>query len=245
MGGKLACKAHEGRSDQGQSEGQRRRCTPSPTCTLYNEDSNDSSSIEDRGMSREDRLWVELVNSSCSRKENGQYEIALPFRESDPVLPNNRNVAVKRLNSLRRKPIADSKLHKDYTSFMSDMLEKGYAEEAHEDARGTDGNMWYIPHHSVRHAQKPDKVRVVFDCASKFHGVSLNSMLLQSPYLTSNLADVLMRFREAPVAFIADIEPMIYQGKVPSKDRDSEILVMAERRSVATTGRVQDDCALV
>ena len=32
---------------------------------MYNEDSNDSSSIEDRGMSREDRLWVELVNSSC------------------------------------------------------------------------------------------------------------------------------------------------------------------------------------
>ena len=189
---------------------------------MYNEDSKDSSSIEDRGMSEKTVSgWNSLIHLvPGKRMDSMSHEIALPFRESDPVLPNNRNVAVKRLNGLRRKLIADSKLHKDYASFMSDMLEKGYAEEAHEDARGTDGKVWYIPHHSVRHAQKPDEVRVVFDCASKFHGVSLNSMLLQGPELTSNLADVLMRFREAPVAFIADIESMFYQVKVPPKDRD-------------------------
>ena len=28
---------------------------------------------------------------------------------------------------------------------------------------------WYIPHYSVYHPQKPDKIRVIFDCSSKKH----------------------------------------------------------------------------
>ena len=187
---------------------------------MYNEDSKDSSSLEGRGMSREDQHWMELVESSCSRLENGHYEIALPFRDSDPVLPNNRDVALRRLDGLKRKLSTDSKLHEEYTAFMGGMLEKGHAEEVPEDASERRGKVWYIPHHGVRSAQKPEKLRIVFDCAAKFHGASLNSALLQGPDLTNNLSDVLMRFRDAPVAFTADIEAMFYQVQVPPKDRD-------------------------
>ena len=38
--------------------------------------------------------------------------------------------------------------------------------------------------------------------------------------MTNNLADVLIRLREAPVAFVADIESMFYQVGVPVEDRD-------------------------
>ena len=47
-----------------------------------------------------------------------------------------------------------------------------------------DGKVWYLPHHSVIHPQKPEKVRVVLDCAAKYHGVSLNANVLQGPDLT-------------------------------------------------------------
>jgi len=37
--------------------------------------------------------------------------------------------------------------------------------------------VWYLPHHAVKHPRK-GKVRVVFDCAAKTKGLSLNDDLL-------------------------------------------------------------------
>ena len=66
-------------------------------------------------------------------------------------------------------------------------------------------HLWYLPHHPVFTANKPEKIRVVFDCAAQYHGVSLNSQLLQGPDLTNSLFRVLIHFREDPVALMADI----------------------------------------
>ena len=68
---------------------------------------------------------------------------------------------------------------------------------------------------------KPDKLRVVFDCAAQYNGVSLNSQLLQGPVLTNNLMGVLIRFREEPIAIMADIEGMFHQARVSPKDCDA------------------------
>ena len=102
---------------------------------------------------------------------------------------------------------------------MEEMLKKCYAEDVPDGATRED-RVWYLPHHGVRHPQKPEKLRVVFDCAAKFHDASLNDRLLQGPDLTNDLLDVLMRFREGAVAFTADVEAMFYQVKVPPEDRD-------------------------
>ncbi|XP_070566165.1 uncharacterized protein [Ptychodera flava] len=83
-----------------------------------------------------------------------------------------------------------------------------------------DGRVWYIPHHGVYHPKKPEKIRVVFDCSAKFQGVSLNNLLLQGPDLTNNLLGVLLRFRQEPIALMADIEAMFHQVKVKEKDSD-------------------------
>ncbi|XP_078665802.1 uncharacterized protein LOC144908142 [Branchiostoma floridae x Branchiostoma belcheri] len=109
----------------------------------------------------------------------------------------------------------------DYTKFMETVIEKGYAERVpHEEMEDTNsGRVWYIPHHGVYHPQKK-KIRVVFDCAAPYAGRSLNKELLQGPDLTSALFGVLTRFREEPVALMADIEAMFSQVKVPVEDRD-------------------------
>ncbi|XP_043193363.1 uncharacterized protein LOC122365846 [Amphibalanus amphitrite] len=188
---------------------------------MYNEDVQDTSSLNEKGMSREDHAWMEHVSSSCTRKDSGHYEIALPFREDNPELPCNRQMATQRLAGLKRKLTSDEELHRKYTAYMTEMIDKGYAEAVPEESKDrTDGKVWYIPHHGVHHAQKPDKIRVVFDCAAKYRGISLNSVLLQGPDMTNNLADVLIRLRESPVAFVADIESMFYQVGVPVEDRD-------------------------
>ena len=71
------------------------------------------------------------------------------------------------------------------------------------------------------HPQKPDKVRVVFDCAATYRGTSLNAQVLQGPYLTNKLAGVLLRFCEELVALMADIEAMCHQLKVHQDDVDA------------------------
>ena len=43
--------------------------------------------------------------------------------------------------------------------------------------------------------------------------------MLSGPDLTSQLVGVLTRFRVGPVAFMADIQAMLYQVKVPEKQR--------------------------
>ena len=71
------------------------------------------------------------------------------------------------------------------------------------------------------HPQKQGKIRVVFDTASLHDGVSLNNQLLQGRDLTNNLLCILLRFREYPVALVADIEGMFNQVKVPPEDSDA------------------------
>ena len=51
--------------------------------------------------------------------------------------------------------------------------------------------------------------------------MSLNSQLLQGPDLTNNLVGVLIRFREEPIAIMADIEGMFHQVRVSPKDCDA------------------------
>lgn len=58
------------------------------------------------------------------------------------------------------------------------------------------------------------------DCAATYQGVSLNDRLLQGPDLTNTLVGVLLRFRQEPVALMADIESMFYQVRIPDEDAD-------------------------
>jgi hypothetical protein len=80
--------------------------------------------------------------------------------------------------------------------------------------------VWYIPHHGVYHPHKQGKIRVVFDCAASYLGVSLNQLLLEWPDLTSSLLNVLMMFRQEQTAVTADVESMFYQVRVSKSDID-------------------------
>lgn len=92
---------------------------------------------------------------------------------------------------LKRRFERDDKFHQEYANFLSDVIKEGYAERVPEhQLKRSDGKVWYIPHHGVYHPKKRN-LRVVFDCGAEFRGKSLNSQLLQGPYLTSSLLGVL------------------------------------------------------
>ena len=69
--------------------------------------------------------------------------------------------------------------------------------------------------------KKPEKVRIVFDCAATYCGKSLNDNVLQGPDFTNSLVGVLLRFRQESVALMADVESMFHQVRVHLRDGDA------------------------
>ena len=71
-----------------------------------NTEFNDSLLDNERAMSLEDKRALNIMESTAILKE-GHYEIAMPWRYSPLCLPNNRILAVHRLELLRRRLVKD------------------------------------------------------------------------------------------------------------------------------------------
>lgn len=170
------------------------------------------TSREDHALSFLDKKFLNVLESSIQHRDDGHYEMPLPLKEEGLKLPNNRTLALSRLERLKQRLKRDRKYRDHYEAFMKEMIDKGQAERVPDDELHlTNGRVWYIPHHGVYHPQKPDKIRVVFDASAEFKGESLNRHLLQGPDLTNSLNGVLCRFRKEPIAFTCDVEGMFHQ----------------------------------
>ncbi|KAK3745210.1 hypothetical protein QZH41_004249 [Actinostola sp. cb2023] len=179
---------------------------------------NDSEQDGQAAMSRNDEKALRAMEETIQLKAS-HYEMALPWKNSPPCLENNRTMAEHRLNLLKRRLQKDESTFQRYKAFIDDLISKGHARKIPSSEEHS-SPVWYLPHHPVYHPQKPNKVRVVFDCSAKWRGTSLNDQLLQGPDLTNSLVGVLTRFRQEPVALMADIEAMFYQVKVRPSDRN-------------------------
>ena len=128
---------------------------------------SESVSEEASTMSRQDKQALATYESSAHHV-NGHYEIAIPWKLRPPDLPNSRPLAEHRLKLLRKTLSCSPDIHRLCPTSLIKVTR-------------------YLPHHSVVHPQKPDKVRVVFDCAASYRGTSLNAQVLQGPDLTNKL----------------------------------------------------------
>ncbi|KAL0153188.1 hypothetical protein M9458_051515 [Cirrhinus mrigala] len=185
----------------------------------YNTDFAERCSEDKPEMSQDDHQFMRFVEKS-TQLVDGCYCIGLPMKTETAKMPNNHSVAEQHANSLKRRLSMNPDLHKDYKIFMKDVITKGYGVQVpKEQLNRDDGRVWYIPHHGIYHPKK-HKIRIVFDCNATYQGTSLNKQLLQGPDLTNSLVGVLIRFRQEPVALMADIESVFYRVKVPDKDTD-------------------------
>ena len=173
--------------------------------------------------SREDRISHQLLQDSIQHV-GGHFQLPLLWKSRNILLPNNFLMAQKRLESLKRRLSNDLSLHEKYTEVMQSYIDQGYAELVNNSECSHEfgySNSWYLPHHPVVNARKPEKLRIVYDCAAKFMGTSLNGVLMQGPYLTNSLVGVLTRFRLEKVALASDIRAMFHQVKVDPRDRNA------------------------
>ena len=170
-------------------------------------------------MTKEARMAMELFEASCAKIEN-RYAIGLPWKRAPSLLPNNYALAERRLESLERSLSKNKTKAKMYNDAIEEYIVKGWArplskEELNQDTKP----VYYLPHHGVYRPDKPSTpLRVVFDPACKYQGVSLNSFLCKGPCLIGNLLGAILRFREDPVAFAGDISKMYLRILLPETD---------------------------
>ena len=194
--------------------------SPQAIQQMFELDFNDhKSSPDEYGYSQEDKKFISRIRENVHLRD-GHYVIPLPFRDPQVTMPNNRVQALKRA-TWQRKMLRDESYRDDYVNFVNEMIAKGYARRVPDDRlEAGPGKVWYLPHHGIYHPRKPQKIRVVFDCSARHGSTSLNDQLMSGPDLTNSLIGVLTRFRQEPVAFMADIEAMFHQVQVPDDQCD-------------------------
>ena len=166
--------------------------------------------------SKEDRYALQLMQRSKDVVDS-HYQFALPWKPGAPQLPDNYSQAAVRQSYLKRRLEKDAVLKQKYVSTLNSYMSNGHAQLTPACELTKSG--WYLPHHPVFHPHKPDKVRVVFDCAAQYDNCSLNKQLLKGPDFLNSLVGVLTRFRMEKVAVVGDIEQMFHQVLVDPKDR--------------------------
>ena len=173
-----------------------------------------SEKFQGKSMSVEDKRALKIYEETAV-KIDGHLQVGLPWRRNPPDLVNNRTMAEARTRHLKRKLKADPELHTSYKEVMEGYISKGHAQKA--SPCSPDDVAWYLPHHPVIHPKKR-KLRIVFDCAARFGGKSLNDELMQGPDLMNSLVGVLHRFRQKSIAISGDVEAMFHQVKVTPSD---------------------------
>ena len=170
-----------------------------------------------QGYSYEDKKFMsEMVSKICINAKNN-IELPLPLKNIE--LPQNKAQVFQRtkktLQNLQKDP---DKLQQCLQSFEKS-IQKEYIEPVPPDEIENPAHRtWYSPIFPVGKENKPP--RLVYDASAKYHGISLNDALLQGPDLNNQLRSVLLRFREQPIAFAADIEAMFNNFAVPSDQTD-------------------------
>jgi hypothetical protein len=172
---------------------------------------------KERYLSRIGR-FLSIVKEGIQQTEDNHFEIPLHFKEENVGLPNNCGLAMKQLNHLRHNMVRDPK-YRQYRLYEQYDI-KGNTEKVPPETPTPDEKLvWYLPHHGVFHPRK-NKIRVVFDASAEYQGESLNRHLLQGPGLIINLAGILTRFKNEPVATTCEIEAMLYHVLVPEHHRN-------------------------
>ena len=168
---------------------------------------------------KQDETAIQILQNTTKRAGE-RYETGLLWTSPNVRLAGNFSGAQSRLRSIERKLDRNPALEEVYTLTIRDYIRKGYARKLlATDLDVQHEREWYLPHHAVISPNKPGKVRIVFDAAARFDGMSLNDHLLTGPDLANSLIGILMRFRQRPVALTADIEAMFHQIRIQPADQ--------------------------
>jgi len=168
--------------------------------------------------SKEEERAINLLENTTKRIDE-RWETGLLWRNDSPSLPNSYSMAIKRLLNVEKLMQKDPTLAHLYKEKINEYLAKGYARKVEDHSvNEKNSKIWYIPHFPVYNANKPGKIRLVFDAAAKSMGRSLNDELLAGPDLLKPLIGVLFKFRQREIGFGGDIQEMFHRILIRDED---------------------------
>jgi hypothetical protein len=177
--------------------------------------SNDLKASSITKWSKSEQLAVDKMNVTYL-KELKQFQISIPWKDDPPKFLKSNRAEVKArqdgvCHRLGDKIGAAQKIFDGY-------LEKGYVRklEKHEIY---EQNVFYLPFFTVVKEDSTTPVRIVWDCAAKYFGRSLNSEIMQTPNCLQNLFTVLLRVRKFKFVVMSDISEMFLKVRLDPKDR--------------------------
>lgn len=174
-------------------------------------------------MPAADQRAVDLFKATIGTTDGG-YEVGLPWKWNNVVMPPSREMALRRLSNIEKKMERNESFEHSYKAEMNNLITKGYATKCTGDEMESP-HAWWLPHFAVTNLNKPGKIRLVFDAAAISNGVCLNDALLEGPDLLRSLPGVLFRFREERVAVAGDIQEMFLRIKIRPEDQPAQMFV--------------------
>ncbi|XP_067217341.1 uncharacterized protein [Linepithema humile] len=173
-------------------------------------------------FSPEEQQCEEHFASTHSRDSNGWYIVRLPFKRGPPIeIGSSHGTAKRLLQGLQRRFNGHPQLKTEYSDFLSEYKQMGHMRTI--SSPGPDSAQCvYIPHHPViRESSVTTHLRVVFNASSRTSdGSSLNDHLLAGPKLQTDLAAVILRWKQFCYVYAADIAKMYRQIRVDPRDVD-------------------------
>ena len=176
----------------------------------YEDDPKD----EELALSPEEERAVQIAKAG-RRKKEGRYEMPVLWNGDPSVLPNNRHVAVRRLQKLKGHKSLKGDGWKEYGAVFKDWESKEYIERV-----PLGSGKFFLPHFPVeRTLATTTKRRPVFDAKDKRAGMAINDLILPGPNLIADLRKVLLRFERHPYALGADVSQMYLQIHLRPEDQ--------------------------
>ena len=166
-------------------------------------------------------VW-ETFQNTIGRRQDGYY-VRLPWKNEASTLPDNKGMAIKRLQATIAKLTQDSAIFHQYHDTIIQQLDQNIIEKVDE-SRHADGRVvHYLPHRAVLTPHKETtKLRIVYDASAHMKKApSLNDVLYQGPVLLPQLCSILLRFRIGNMAIVSDVEKAYLQIKLHEQDRDA------------------------
>ena len=168
-------------------------------------------------LSQDDRMLLQEARRTLCYAD-GRYQVQIPWKDGHPDLPNNYDMAVRRLECTEKRLHKDQTVKSAYCKTIEQYLGKGYIHKLEQSNK--DDKCWYLPHFPVIRTDKvTTKTRIVFDASATYKGESLNQTIDQGPKLQQQLTNVLLRFRKNPVALVCDVAEMYLRVEIAEKDR--------------------------
>ena len=112
---------------------------------------NNKINLNHDNLSKNNWRFLELMEREAVKIDR-LYQLPLPLKAKELVLPTNMMVAMKYMQSLNKRFERDEPFYSQYKWFMDELIDKKYARKC--DCAGPEGRAWYVPHQGVLNPNK-------------------------------------------------------------------------------------------